>query len=175
MTGGLTVNGISTFSAATTFSAAGNGLLVSNNAYVGNQLTVNAGNATFGAGALAGNVTVAMQSAAGFNRLISVLSGSGGAAGRWLVGANGTAEGGSNAGSDFIIIRQNDSGGIIDTPVTITRSTGNVTLRNSIGVWNTTPPTSKPAFTGAKGSNAALASVIAVLVSYGIGTDSTTA
>jgi hypothetical protein len=43
-----------------------------------------------------------------------------------------------------------------------------------LGVWAATPPSSRPAMTGAKGGNAALASVIALLVAYGFGTDGTT-
>lgn len=41
--------------------------------------------------------------------------------------------------------------------------------------FNGTTPIAKPAFSGAKGGNAALASVIAALVAYGLGTDTTTA
>lgn len=42
-----------------------------------------------------------------------------------------------------------------------------------IGVHGTTPPTSKPAVTGSRGSNAALASLISALASYGLILDST--
>jgi hypothetical protein len=53
---------------------------------------------------------------------------------RWAIGANATNEGGSNAGSDFQILRYADaSGGPIDAPLTITRSTGNVAI-NSLSV-----------------------------------------
>jgi hypothetical protein len=51
---------------------------------------------------------------------------------RWLVGADSTAESGSSSGSDFRILRYDDAGGIIDTPLLIKRSTGDV----GIGINN---------------------------------------
>ena len=50
----------------------------------------------------------------------------------------------------------------------------NLSVKSGLGVWGVTPPASRPAFTGAKGGNTALASVIAVLVAAGLATDSTT-
>ena len=50
----------------------------------------------------------------------------------------------------------------------------NLKISGNIG-FNNTPPIAKPTLTGAKGSNAALASVIAALVAYGLATDTTTA
>jgi nitrous oxidase accessory protein NosD len=49
------------------------------------------------------------------------------------------------------------------------------TMVGGLGVWGHAIPATQPAFTGAKGGNTALASVIAVLAAYGIGTDSTSA
>lgn len=44
---------------------------------------------------------------------------------RWqMVLGSSTVEGGSNTGSDFLLNRFNDAGAVIDTPLTITRSTG---------------------------------------------------
>ena len=48
-------------------------------------------------------------------------------------------------------------------------------LSDGFGAWGATPPTSKPSVTGSRGGNAALASLITVLASYGLITDSTTA
>jgi hypothetical protein len=45
----------------------------------------------------------------------------------------------------------------------------------SLGVFGATPPAAKPAVTGSRGANAALASLITALASYGLVTDSTTA
>jgi hypothetical protein len=47
---------------------------------------------------------------------------------RWQVGTNATAEGGGNSGSDYIFARYNDAGTLIDTPLTITRSSGVTTF-----------------------------------------------
>lgn len=43
---------------------------------------------------------------------------------RWDVGVNGGAEAGSNLGSDFYWARYNDSGVVIDNPLTINRGSG---------------------------------------------------
>ena len=52
---------------------------------------------------------------------------------------------------------------------------GSLYLTGAIGLWNAAPPASKPTVTGAKGANAALASLLTALVSYGLVTDSTSA
>jgi hypothetical protein len=49
---------------------------------------------------------------------------------RWGVQADSTAEGGSNAGTDFRINRYNDSGAFTDSPIFIKRSTGAVGIGN---------------------------------------------
>jgi hypothetical protein len=50
---------------------------------------------------------------------------------RWLINVgNATAETGGNVGSNFFIARFNDAGTYIDTPFSITRSTGLVSLGN---------------------------------------------
>jgi hypothetical protein len=53
---------------------------------------------------------------------------------RWQLKVNQTAEGGSNAGSDFEIDRFTDAGAYIDSAVKITRSTGLVTLSQGLQV-----------------------------------------
>jgi hypothetical protein len=47
---------------------------------------------------------------------------------RWELGASNVAEAGSNAGSDLFVNRYNDAGTYVDTPLTINRSTGLITL-----------------------------------------------
>lgn len=54
---------------------------------------------------------------------------------RWIVRANNTTEGGSNAGTDFQIRRYDDTGTFLDAPIHIERSTGR------IGVGGVTAPT----------------------------------
>lgn len=51
-----------------------------------------------------------------------------GALARWDIRANSAAESGANAGSDFLINRFNDAGAFINSPFSISRSTGNVNL-----------------------------------------------
>ena len=51
---------------------------------------------------------------------------------RWQIGANQTAESGSNVGSDFGIYRYTDAGAFIDAPISIARSTGVVTFTAGI-------------------------------------------
>lgn len=82
---------------------------------------------------------VDVQQAAGNARFIRWLSGAFGAAGslRWLMGVNGTAEGGSNAGSDFQLNRYDDDGATLaGIPLFITRSTGVVMFETTPTVGN---------------------------------------
>jgi hypothetical protein len=94
---------------------------------------------------------------------------------RWVMNiGDAVPESGSNAGSNFVMQRFDDSGAFLGNGLSINRATGNVTLVGSIGVNGTAAPV-KPTVTGAKGSNTALASLLAALVSYGLIVDSTTA
>ena len=52
---------------------------------------------------------------------------------RWVVGVNSTAEGGSDAGSDFAIYRYTDAGSFTAAALTITRSTGHIVGPNAAG------------------------------------------
>jgi len=47
---------------------------------------------------------------------------------RWSLFTNSTAEGGSNAGSDFFLGRYNDAGSVLSTPLAIYRATGRMVL-----------------------------------------------
>ena len=51
---------------------------------------------------------------------------------RWLVGVNNTAEGGSNAGTDFSFLRYDDTGVLIDAPMQIIRSSGQVRMSDTM-------------------------------------------
>lgn len=51
---------------------------------------------------------------------------------RWGIRANNTAESGGNAGSNFQLSRYDDTGTILDSPITISRSTGVVSFTNGI-------------------------------------------
>lgn len=50
---------------------------------------------------------------------------------RWDMGADGGAESGSNAGSNFVLQRFSDAGALIDSPLSITRSTGRVVFASA--------------------------------------------
>lgn len=56
---------------------------------------------------------------------------------RWAWNVTGTAEGGANAGSDFNLTRYADNGGVLDTPISVVRSTGAITFAdNPINLGN---------------------------------------
>ena len=55
-----------------------------------------------------------------------------GGSARWTMGVNGTAESGSNAGSDFVLNAYNDAGAYVNAPLVISRSTGAVTLTGNL-------------------------------------------
>jgi hypothetical protein len=78
----------------------------------------------------AANTRLVIDGDAGFNRLISYRT-----AGlqRFGLYVNNTAESGSNAGSDFAIRAYNDAGTLLNTPVFIKRSTGNVGINTLTG------------------------------------------
>lgn len=70
-----------------------------------------------------GSVTV--TSAAATSRMVTFQTAG---SNRWIIGANNTAESGSNAGSDWFINRYSDAGAYIDAPLSIKRSTGLITV-----------------------------------------------
>jgi Pectate lyase superfamily protein len=88
--------------------------------------------------------------AAGNNRLMQYFSG---ANLRWAHGANNTAETGSNAGSNWEIYAYSDASGFLSTPISITRSTGVVTMSSGAaitgGSLNNAPVGGTTASTGA--------------------------
>ncbi|WP_328344778.1 right-handed parallel beta-helix repeat-containing protein [Micromonospora sp. NBC_00421] len=53
---------------------------------------------------------------------------------RWATRATGTSESGSNAGSDFAVVRHSDAGAELDSPLTISRATGDTVLGASLDV-----------------------------------------
>jgi hypothetical protein len=76
------------------------------------------------------NTRLAIDGDAGFNKLISYRT-----AGlqRFGLYVNNTAESGSNAGSNFAIRAYSDAGTLLNTPVFIQRSTGNVGINTLTG------------------------------------------
>lgn len=76
-------------------------------------------NATVGAGTAAASITINGATAT-FRSLNFQTAGSN----RWIARANSTAEGGSNAGSDFEFLARADDGTAIDTVMSCTRASG---------------------------------------------------
>lgn len=78
---------------------------------------------------LGGLVTI--NGAAATNRMTAYTT-SGSA--RWKQGVSSTAESGSNAGSDWFVNRYSDAGAAIDTPLSITRSSGVVVVQDGLTI-----------------------------------------
>jgi hypothetical protein len=87
----------------------------------------------------------------------------------------------SATNDDYALTRYNDAGANQGNAIYVARADGLVTLgaglkvTTGLSAWAATPPAAKPTVSGAKGSNAALGSLLAALVSYGLVTDTTTA
>lgn len=60
---------------------------------------------------------------------------------RFDMGVSNTAESGSNAGSDWILNRYSDGGGLLDQPLQVPRATGDVVITNKLNLTST-PTTS---------------------------------
>ncbi|QMU70814.1 glycosyl hydrolase family 28-related protein [Streptacidiphilus sp. P02-A3a] len=86
----------------------------------------NATSATTGATTLEAANSMRIIGAAGTNRDAQWWTAASGK--RWALRASSTAEAGSNAGSNFDVVRYDDTGTVIDTPVTVDRQTGVTTL-----------------------------------------------
>lgn len=113
--------------------------------------------------------------AAGSNRGVNLRTND---ANRWRVLADGSAESGGNAGSNFAITRCDDSGASIDSPIYSERVNGSVRLGvvgGLMGFFGQTSLGTRPVITGSRGGNAALTSLLTGLASLGLITDSTTA
>jgi len=54
---------------------------------------------------------------------------------RWQWGANATAEGGTNAGSDFVLNAYSDAGASMGAYITVQRSSGQITVNNLLGTF----------------------------------------
>lgn len=74
-----------------------------------------------------------LRTGSGAVKAIEFANGEWGTSKRWQIRQNGTAEGGSNAGSNFEIGRYNDAGTAVDIPFSITRSNGRLNVGDSTG------------------------------------------
>jgi hypothetical protein len=91
-------------------------------------MTLELANAIFGSSSGAGKLTI--NGAAASDKFILYQTGG---VSRWVIRSVGT-ESGSDTGSDLRFDRRDDSGSFLDSPLTITRSTGKVSLANGTGV-----------------------------------------
>lgn len=80
-------------------------------------------------GTLTGDITI--SKAAGTNRILYFATGG---SNRWAFMAGSAAEAGSNAGSDFVISRYDDTGTYVDSPLSLVRSTGRAYFTKSVDV-----------------------------------------
>jgi hypothetical protein len=129
-------------------------------------------------GNISGVTTVAIDAAAtGWRGLTYSTSG----ASRWIFQIpGGVTESGSNVGSDFSLYAMADNGTtVVAQPLSFTRSNGLTTVGAGLRVNGNlgfgVTPIAKPTVSGAKGSNAALGSLMTALAALGLVTDSTTA
>jgi len=118
-----------------------------------------------------GNAVLVMNAPAGATRAIRMQSGG---LLRWQF-TFVTAESTGNAGADLLLTRYDDTGASLGSIVTFTRSSGAAKFQAGVSVWNVATPAARPAVTGSRGGNAALASFLTAMASYGYITDSTTA
>jgi hypothetical protein len=181
-----------TVTGATTFSAAGTALTVTNNTSLGGPvvLAASAGNFMTVTGGVASTNAINIQQSGtgGFAFGAGTASISAGAAtfaGTVAsAGANILQAGNATGTNNVIRFTPTAAAGVpsiatigVDTNVQldiICQGTGGIRLRSPVGFNNTTP-IAKPTVSGAKGSNAALASLMTALAAYGLVVDSTTA
>jgi hypothetical protein len=80
------------------------------------------------------NPAIAFTKAAGNSASLTSYVGTNG---RWMLSlGDNAAEGGSNAGSNFTLGAYSDVGGLLSTPLTITRSNGNAAFSNAVTAGN---------------------------------------
>lgn len=100
---------------------------------------------------------------------------------RWSARVTSDAESGSNAGSNWALVRFSDTSTELGSPIAVNRATGEVTIASSLkhtgstlGFYGTTP-VAKPALTYSRtGEGTAAAQIRAALTALGLVTDSTT-
>lgn len=96
------------------------------------DLTISKGSPNLSILASSGNANLILGAVSGSSASVRFKTAAG--VQRWVIGKQGTSESGSNAGSNFEIIALDDAGSVLSYPLTITRSTGAVTLASSLTV-----------------------------------------
>jgi hypothetical protein len=77
----------------------------------------------------AANVFAQLRANSGYDRYLRFTSVN---SDRWYLGVDGTAESGSNAGSDFYLKSFDDTGATLGTPLTVNRATGNISFTGTL-------------------------------------------
>jgi hypothetical protein len=100
------------------------------------QMNITGGTFNLGNPNLATSPEFNLFAAAGVSRRIQFSTGAAGGVGRrWSMGANSTAEGGANAGSDWFCNAWADDGTtLLSAPISIKRSTGLVTMPTGVAI-----------------------------------------
>jgi hypothetical protein len=138
-------------------------LQVINDAYNAVLLTLtDVGGAAFSSTVLAQGVLIS-NGPAQTNRGVSLQTGT---TQRWLVFADGSAESGSSAGSNFQIARYTDAGVFIDSPITIGRNTGTVN-------FSQVPFAASYGISGVNGSNRTTNYYTSLVARWLVGTNGT--
>ena len=127
--GGTYTGGLSgtTLSLSSTLSVGGNTSL-------SGDLTVSKASPSLTVNASSGNSDLILKAVAGSQTRLYLQTGS---TARWSINKNSSTESGTNAGSNFEINAYSDAGSLLSTPLTITRSTGAVTLGYTLSVAST--------------------------------------
>jgi hypothetical protein len=181
-----------TVSGATTFSAAGTALSVTNNATLGGVTTLGSGAQNITTITPGSSAAVAIQFAqsgtAGFKFGTAadapIAAGGGTFNGLTVTLGTNILQAGNAVGTNNVIRLTPAAAGSTPTLTVIgpdanvnlalaTQGTGGFQFNSRVG-FNNTAPAAKPTVSGAKGSNAALGSLLTALVSYGLITDTTT-
>lgn len=102
----------------------------------------------------AGGGEVKITGAAGSLRTLSIRTAG---TARWAVGGDTTAEGGANAGTDWVLRRYSDAGSLLGTALTINRATGAVSTEAGLTVGGNLTLAADAAFSAATGPTSTLA------------------
>lgn len=84
-----------------------------------------------------------LATAAGAEKVIEFANDAAGAAPRWRIRQTAEAETGAGAGSNLQIVRYDDAGAAVDSPVTVDRKTGKTTLGGGLDVSRATGNTAQ--------------------------------
>ena len=118
-----------TLSSQTDLQTALNGKLNITGGTLTGDLVISKANAIFQLNSTSGDSSLYVDTTAAQSAKIYFRTGT---SKRWSVGKNNVSESGANAGSNLVVQSYDDSGVLLDTPVSIARSTGDISLSSSV-------------------------------------------